>query len=312
MHWDYDDFRDPACLSFLRDMHKLGPEAYENGRVGNIKFGRDNSRTPVQWSSGPNAGFSTCEEGGTWIGVNDNKDKINLADQQKDPNSIWHFWKQQIQFRKEYREIFMHGAFEILDYDNEKSFTYLKTSAEKEVAVVCLNFSEDEQPLYLPYPLLKGQVLEFLAGNLGQPKNEYMPLKAWEGRVYFLKPDAGAPDSSRLCSFNPAALLGDVYESTTHLNNAYLAKPPLSAILSASKRLRDDDITDAPMSAHLEATRNIRGDDVTDEPLSAILQSSMSLRDSSEAGASTTALLNSAKDLQRGGEDALYGRSSIL
>lgn len=183
-------------------------------------------------------------------------------------------------------------------------FRYLKTSTENEIAVVCLNFSEDEQPLYLPYPLLKDKALEFLAGNLGQPKNEYLPLKAWEGRVYFLKPDAGAPNYSRMYSFNPAAPLGDVYASTTSLNNDYLAKAPLSAILSASKRLRDDNIADAPMSALLEATKNIRGDAVTSEPLSAILQSSMSLRDSSETGDPTTAVLDSAKGLEkRGSED---------
>ena len=191
-HWGYDEFRDPAARTYMTDQfNDGGPQAYENARIGNLKLGRDNCRTPVQWTSGPNAGFSTCEEGGTWMGVNDNKDKINLADQQKDPDSVWHFWKHQIELRKIHREIFMHGAFEILDAENDKTFTYVKNSTDGDIAIICLNFSDEEQALYMPAGLLEGYVLEFLVGNIGEPDDLFAPLNAWEGRVYLLKTATG-------------------------------------------------------------------------------------------------------------------------
>ena len=188
-HWDIQDFRDPGARLYILDEEKKGgAKARESARVGNVKFGRDNGRTPMQWTPGPNAGFSTVEEGKTWIGVNGNcKKGINVRDQQEDKGSIWHFWRRQIIFRKEYKEMLMHGAFEILDYANEKTFTYLKTSAEGDRCVVCLNFSNEEQPLYMPKSVLKGQLPVFVNGNQRIPVSSYVPLQAWEGRMYFLE-----------------------------------------------------------------------------------------------------------------------------
>jgi hypothetical protein len=212
-------------------------------------------------------------EGDTWMGVNDNKDVINLEDQMKDPESIWHFWKQAIQLRKEHREIFMHGAFEILDPKNSKSFTYVKTSAEGEKAIVCLNFSDEEQPLFLPATMLKGHVLEFLAGNLAEPKNLYLPLQAWEGRVYFLKACKGANDNSGLIAFSA----NDI-EKAKDFNKASLATPALDAILKYTKQLRLNDPPNSPLGLVLASSQNIRDHVITDIPLSAALEATRALR----------------------------------
>lgn len=52
--------------------------------------GRDNSRTPMQWNSTDNAGFTT---GTPWMKVNPNYSSINVEAQLKDEHSIYHFLK---------------------------------------------------------------------------------------------------------------------------------------------------------------------------------------------------------------------------
>lgn len=51
---------------------------------------RDNARTPMQWTGEPGAGFTTGEP---WIGINGNYRKINYAAQEKDPDSILHYYR---------------------------------------------------------------------------------------------------------------------------------------------------------------------------------------------------------------------------
>ena len=47
--------------------------------------GRDNSRTPMQWNDGPNAGFTT---GLSWLGINSNYTRINVVAQMNDPEIL--------------------------------------------------------------------------------------------------------------------------------------------------------------------------------------------------------------------------------
>ena len=50
---------------------------------------RDNSRTPMQWSSGKNAGFSEAEP---WISLPDNYETINVEAQREDKTSVLNSW----------------------------------------------------------------------------------------------------------------------------------------------------------------------------------------------------------------------------
>lgn len=68
---------------------------------------RDNARTPVQWNDGHEAGFTAAKP---WIGVNSNKDRINMDSQKCDPNSIRSFYKKMISLRR-CSDVLMEGAF---------------------------------------------------------------------------------------------------------------------------------------------------------------------------------------------------------
>ena len=62
--------------------------------------GRDNARTPMQWTAGKNAGFTDAEP---WMPVNPNHTFINAESQINDPDSVFHFYKKLIALRKPIR-----------------------------------------------------------------------------------------------------------------------------------------------------------------------------------------------------------------
>ena len=140
--------------------------------------GRDNSRTPMQWTEEKNGGFST---GTPWLKVNPNYKHINVERQQHDANSILNFYKELIRLKKA-NEVFTYGTYELLFINDAQIYAYTRT-LDKEKMMVIANLSAktaefqgvslDGQNLLLNnYPVSKHQPLEKIA------------LKPYETRVY--------------------------------------------------------------------------------------------------------------------------------
>ncbi|MDR1585875.1 MAG: alpha-glucosidase, partial [Treponema sp.] len=70
---------------------------------------RDNARTPMQWDSSPNAGFT---KGKPWLEVNPNYQDINAEKQRDDPDSIFHFYKKIIALRRQC-PVIIEGRYEL-------------------------------------------------------------------------------------------------------------------------------------------------------------------------------------------------------
>lgn len=100
---------------------------------------RDNARTPVQWNSTPNAGFTT---GTPWLGVNKNYIKINMEQQRDDPNSIRSFYRRMITFRAG-SETLKYGDFRARKTTN-RIFTFERTLGDEKLTVLC-SFSRHKQ-----------------------------------------------------------------------------------------------------------------------------------------------------------------------
>lgn len=179
--WGEEDFRDVAALNYIqyiKDRYPGDEKMMKAAMAGLHRVGRDHSRTPVQWSAEPYAGFSTVKP---WIRVNDDYQEVNVAAQEKNPDSVLHFWKQMLKLRKKHADVLVHGLFEMFDHDNLKTFAYGKKFDDKRVFVVC-NFSDEDQPFVIP-EVYKGMEMKLLAANveiLGEK------LSPWEGRAYFL------------------------------------------------------------------------------------------------------------------------------
>lgn len=102
---------------------------------------RDKSRTPMQWNSTSNVGFS---EGLTWITVPDDAYKVTVEDQINDPESMLSFYKKLLKLRKE------HSSLQCGDYEflrNEDGMIYFVRNDSVEKILVVLNFTDQLKTL---------------------------------------------------------------------------------------------------------------------------------------------------------------------
>lgn len=97
---------------------------------------RDNARTPMQWSSDANGGFT---HGEPWMNINPNYTIINAAEQEKRSDSVFHYYRRLIALRKDY-DVITTGSYRLLDEENPYVFSYLRQSNSENLWVVC-NFS---------------------------------------------------------------------------------------------------------------------------------------------------------------------------
>lgn len=177
--WTIDDFRDTWTIQFLNKVAKENPnneQAQKEALQAVIRTSRDNTRTPVQWSSERNAGFTS---GSPWMRIIGNYKDINVSDQLKDEASIWHFWKKMLEMRKTYANMFVHGTYTELNVDNEHHWAYTKRSEDRRRALVVLNFADEESDLKIP--LLDETKWTLLCSNMNRQKSR---LEPWEGRIY--------------------------------------------------------------------------------------------------------------------------------
>lgn len=84
---------------------------------------RDNARTPMQWDTSENAGFSS---GTPWISVNPNYIRINAQSQVGDPDSIFSYYKALIRLRKEY-PVIAQGDFAPVDQAHPQVLAYRRS-----------------------------------------------------------------------------------------------------------------------------------------------------------------------------------------
>jgi glycosidase len=145
-----------------------------------LKFGRDNARTPMQWSAGSNAGFSNVDP---WIRVNENHAVFNVEDQTKDVESVLSFWRHVLRTRKLHKDALIYGAFSLVDVDNERTITFIKSSEDgSQRFLVALNFSDQLTRLFVP-DSLTGMKLNMQLSTISYLGKEEF-LGPWEGRLY--------------------------------------------------------------------------------------------------------------------------------
>ena len=107
----------------------LSPEDFLEGANAN---GRDNARTPVQWTAGPGAGFTT---GTPWLPVNPNADTINAAADRADPDGVFQHYKSLIALRNRL-DIITHGRFVPLLEEHPDVWAYARERDGKRLTIV--------------------------------------------------------------------------------------------------------------------------------------------------------------------------------
>lgn len=145
---DVSELNDLESINFYNEQVALGKSKKDILVSINTK-GRDNARTPMQWSEDKFAGFSDVKP---WYPVNKNLKKINVAAALKDPNSIFYTYQKLIQLRNE-NNIILYGTYTLL-HTEETIFAYTREYNEEEW-LVCGNFSNKSQKFVLPKAVKK-------------------------------------------------------------------------------------------------------------------------------------------------------------
>lgn len=171
-NWTIDDYVDFSAKDYYYNATEHGVPV-ETALANLRALARDNSRTPFNWNS--TGGFSVNSTTWTkqvWESI------INLADQVDDENSVYNFWKEMLVFRKRGKDLYVYGAFELLDQDSKNFLVYQKTADAGAKTIVVLNWSNnvDSPPVQIPY----GAKLVAHTHN-NTSSSSYQP---YEGRVY--------------------------------------------------------------------------------------------------------------------------------
>ncbi|WP_025730262.1 alpha,alpha-phosphotrehalase [Heyndrickxia ginsengihumi] len=132
------DYRDVESINMYQILKKSGRNDAEVIEILKRKS-RDNSRTPMQWTSSKHGGFTT---GRPWIKVADSYKEINVEEALKDPDSIFYHYQKLIQLRKQY-DVITQGNYALLLADHPQIFAYTR-KWNNETLLVVNNFYEHE------------------------------------------------------------------------------------------------------------------------------------------------------------------------
>ena len=100
--------------------------------------GRDGERTPMQWTAGPQAGFSTDPH--TWLPIPPSYKTINVAVESKDPNSELEWFKQLIALRRDIPALHS-GDMTMLNTANPDVLSFVRSTGSGAAVVVAMNFT---------------------------------------------------------------------------------------------------------------------------------------------------------------------------
>ena len=149
-----NEYRDVEVFGKYNDLVKTGLLSHEEFMLGAYKEARDNNRIPFQWDSSKNAGFTNGET--TWIKVHPNYQEINAENEIKDSNSIFNYYKQLLNLRKnsEYSNALVYGKFESYLNEHPDVFVYSRSDDEVRVGVIS-NMKNYQIEVEIPFEMDK-------------------------------------------------------------------------------------------------------------------------------------------------------------
>lgn len=175
-----EDYRDVETLNYYEEQRNNGVPEEEIMKAIHKKS-RDNARTPMQWDGGENAGFTT---GSPWFRVNSNYVEVNASSAVKDPDSIYHYYKNLIALRKKH-QVIVYGEYKLLLPLHTEIYAFTRTLEDKQLLII-LNFFDRSPVFELPQEM-SPDGMELLISNYPQDKSEdlrQLPLRPYEARVY--------------------------------------------------------------------------------------------------------------------------------
>lgn len=140
-----DQYMDIESLNYYNILKLQGKSEEEVIRILGAKS-RDNSRTPMQWDSSENAGFT---KGTPWLKVCDRYKEIN-TENRHEPDSIFQYYKELVNLRKEL-PVIQKGSVTPLLREDKEILAYKREYQGKELYVFCNFFDREVKvPYFIP------------------------------------------------------------------------------------------------------------------------------------------------------------------
>lgn len=128
---------------------------------------RNGVRTPMQWSTYRNAGFSGAGFTGLYSPVISDSlygyQTVNVETQQRNPTSLLNWTKRMIKIRRQYKA-FGRGSFELVDEPNPRIFAFMRRYQDQNILVV-VNLASTPQVASIDLSAFAGTAPVELFGN---------------------------------------------------------------------------------------------------------------------------------------------------
>lgn len=172
---DITSFRDVESLNYYRD--QVGRLSADPAVVISAlrRSGRDNARTPMQWTSERGAGFTDATP---WIPINPNHVWLNAASQVEDRMSVHAYYRDLIGVRHMH-PIVVHGDFQLLDVEAETVYAFTRRLGDRTLDVF-VNLSGE----FATVDGVGQGTGEVLIGNYRATQRRPGVLAPWEARAY--------------------------------------------------------------------------------------------------------------------------------
>jgi alpha-glucosidase len=168
-----EDYDDVAIKNYYKQETDRGVP-HEDVMNTIWRTGRDNSRTPMQWSADISAGFTT---GTPWMKVNPNFREINVVAEQEREDSIFYYYKKMIEMRKQ-KQALIYGDYTPFLENHDQIFSYFRTYQEEKYLILTNLSARDA---------IVDMAIEFDDARLclgNYPDPETACLRPYEARVY--------------------------------------------------------------------------------------------------------------------------------
>lgn len=159
---DWDNIKDYDDISSHNQfqMAKLNGLTTKQAMECVKRFSRDNSRTPMQWTDGENAGFT---DGTPWLPVNKNYTTVNVAKEKMDDDSVLN-WYISLKELRDTNDVIKNGIYRELMADSEDIFAYVREN-NSEKLVILLNFTERLLDYSLPEVELDDKAIAIISNS---------------------------------------------------------------------------------------------------------------------------------------------------
>ncbi|KEJ00959.1 oligo-1,6-glucosidase [Clostridium botulinum A2B7 92] len=176
---DIEDYNDIKTINIYKEKIKKGiPKDQALKYVWETS--RDNSRTPMQWDTTENAGFSKEKP---WMKVNPNYVDINVRGQENNLNSILNFYKKIIRVKKE-SEALIYGKYNLILAHHEQIYAYTRTLGNEKFIVIANLTNKEAKYTYKREKLnYKGLIISSYSIEKHEDITEIL-LKPFEARLY--------------------------------------------------------------------------------------------------------------------------------